>query len=184
MPSRIRTALLCAALAAPGAASAQEARAEADASQSKFRQYLEASSLRANLETGRDGFRAGAHGQIDAIAAQLQQELPELPAELLAESVRDGKAMVDEAIDSWDIDDALREYAEVFERNYPGGEMDAVLVLLRSEEGHKLETTVRYATSDMESFIQMRQNDAAQRQIMRFMRQLLLRIAEFEAARK
>ena len=184
MHKMIRLALALALLAAASLGAAQDATADAQAQTSKFMEYVDDTHLRERLEGRREGVRGASHDLITAIVAQSKQQVPDLPDELLAEFAKDGAAMVDETLDSWTIDQALAKYVEPFERSYPGGQRDAAIALLNSEDGKKLERTLRDAMFEMTSFVYEREELAAQRQILRFSRQLTQRVDEFRATGK
>lgn len=184
MRNGTRLALTLALLAAASPSTAQDATTDAQAQNSKFMEYLDGTHLRERLEGHREGVRGASHEQIRVIVAQFKQQVPNLPAELLAEFERDGDAMVDESLDSWTIDQALAKYVEPFERSYPGGQLDAAIALLNSEDGKKLERTLRDAMFNMTSFVYEREGLSLQRQILRFSRQVSQRAEEFRATRK
>jgi len=171
-------AFVCAQLtwAAPGVA--QEASG-APSWSPRFEEFVERAALRARIEGMRSGARSGFHAQIESLAAQVRQQHPSFPEVELAAYVSDGKAAVDETLEDWTIEDAIGEYAEVFQRAYPGGELDAALAELETPEGRKLAKALHDAAFALNGFAHERLAMRMGRQFDRTSRQLLRRIEEF-----
>ena len=81
------------------------------------------------------------------------------------------------------MDDALAKYAQEFERAYTASEIDALLALLRSDPGHKLERTLQSAMLEV-TRIQSERHLALQRKLERLVRQLTQRAVEFQRTGK
>jgi len=176
----IGAALLCAAIGGPSAGMAQAT----DSARAELIEYLEGSGLRDRLDGQREGLRLATHETAKGIAAQVKQQVPGMPDPIIEEFVRGAHSAIDETIDGWSIDDAIARYARPFERAYAGPEMDALLVQLRSPEGHKLEKTLRDAMFAMTQYVDERQTSVLQRHLQRLSRQLAQRAQEFQATGK
>jgi len=122
--------------------------------------YLEALGFRELMEMQLERNRSDLEQQLSTMVLQFRSQLPELPAELTDELDTLIQPIAEQTTNMYTVDELLNIYAEPFDRNYSGDEIDEAIKQLSQPDGKLLVLTINEAVSGLVEFQSERQKAA------------------------
>jgi hypothetical protein len=137
---------------------------QANAPSQRVQEYITSIGMRDSLEKQRTANLAASRAQLEQMLAQMSEQVPELPRSYLAELSSMTSDMAEAVGNSYTVDEAIAVYGGVWDRAYPGNEIDVAMAQLETPEGRKLANTIGVSFSEVTQFVQQRRMEAMQRE--------------------
>lgn len=122
------------------------ANAEDETKSSKMFDYLEAAGIHEAMEQTRADYLVESERQIHELFHQVQDSIPGIISDKMMEEI---DSMMTEILEiseaAYTVDEVLRVYAGVYDKNYPGEDLDQAIAKLSSPEGQLLTSTIHEA---------------------------------------
>ncbi len=133
--------------------------------------FFEKAGLRQQLEAARAADTEMSKQTIRQLVAQMQEQLPKLPAPAMAELERAGTEMIDAVANAYTVDEVLQVYAAPFDRAYPQGFAEEAQ-MFATPEGQRFVATLNEAIAATYAFRSQRQQAAMNRETQKFVERL------------
>lgn len=115
------------------------------------------------LHAQRIAQQADVDKQVAMVMKQLESVLADLPAETSTEIETAMRTMMSTVVDSWDIDTAIKIYAEEWNKSYTSEEIDAVITRYENPSAKKELEVLLAASAALNQYISGRYNSALEK---------------------
>lgn len=159
-------------LVAAGALLLSWPQATAQDQPSRMLRFLEAAGIRSLMEQQWAAQQALARVHVEQMMSRMRSQLPAIPEQQASELDRMTQEMIEALGKAYTVDEVLRVYAQPFDQNYPGAELDKATQELSTPSGQRLVRTINEAVTAIYQFTSARQQEVLSRETEKFMARL------------
>src|SRR2546426_12442179 len=116
-------------------------------------EFLEASGIKPQIEQQWETRRQMVRAQLTRGLADIRAQFPPLPQDVASELERISRELLEGVANPYTVDEVLKVYAQPFDRNYPGAQLDRATRELATPEGQLLLRTLTGAVPALNQFV-------------------------------
>jgi len=135
-------------------------------------EFLEASGIKPQIEQQWETRRQMVRTQLTRVLSEIRSQFPTLPQDVASELERISRELLEGVANPYTVDEVLKVYAQPFDRNYPGAQLDRATRELSTPDGQLLLRTLTEAVSALNQFVASREQEVINRATANYLAQL------------